>query len=116
MALWDVQVDARDGRIIAVRPAGFRHWGTGDDVSPLRVLRDQELGLDYDRKVEISLERGGDGLTRDKRELERAAVLAEAPKEEVAAELPKLTVAQLDAEIQRRGYKPLSLAQALSEV
>lgn len=113
MALWDVQVDARDGRVVAVRPAGFRHWGTGDDVPPLKINRAQDLGLTYDRTVAVSLDAGGNGTDKSERELRAAEALPDAPLADVAKELPRLTVAQLDAEIQRRGYKPISLAQIM---
>ena len=113
MALWDVQRDTRDGRIVAIRPAGFKGWGTGDNVKPLAVAQ-EELGLTYFDKVAVSLEKGGDGLTKSAKALADSAAVDSIVAEKPAEILPKLTVADIDAEIQKRGYKPLSLASVVA--
>ncbi len=115
MAKWDVQRDTRDNRIIAIRPEGFKGWGTGDKVKPLAVAV-EDLGLTYFDKQAVSLEFGGDGLTKSAKDLAASvavdSVVAEKPAEVVA----KLTIADIDAEIQKRGYKPLSLASVVEAV
>lgn len=134
MALWDIQRDSRTGQIVMIRPEGWfakrlaeslknsatkdkdgKPWSClqADYVFPFAITT-EELGLDYFAKVDASLEMGGDGLTKSAKDLAddstADALVATKPTEV----LPKFTVAQLDAEIQRRGYKPISLAAAMA--
>jgi hypothetical protein len=125
MALFDVQRDTQDGRIVSIRPANYwrdlrkrleaktdgRRYPMADDQPPFAITQ-EDLGIAYLDKVEISLERGGDGLTKTRKDLIREAEVLEAP-EKVAA---VLTVEQIEAEIVKRGYKPLTLADAIEAV
>jgi hypothetical protein len=103
MGLWDVQRVVATGQIVAIRPAGFKRWGTGDNAGNLKITQ-EELGLTYFDKDAASLEKGGDGVSKTAKQLQAEATIQAAPAEAAKA----LTVEQLDAEIQARGYKPIS--------
>jgi hypothetical protein len=127
MALWDIQRDSRDGRILCIRPSGYfaarlaeslKDSLTKDkdgkpvsciaDHLPPFVITTEELGPTYFEKDAISAEKGGDGLTKTAKQLAVESTV----KAEPVTSIKVLTVEQLDAEIQARGYKPISPASS----
>jgi hypothetical protein len=134
VALWDVHRDVRDNRIIAIRPAAWfakrlaeslknsltkdkdgKPWSClqADYEFPFAVTT-EELGTTYFDKDAVSLEKGGDGLTKTAKELAMASEIKDDSAAAVTA-AKALTVEQLDTEIQARGYKPISRVAAVIE-
>jgi len=127
--LWDVQRDVRTGQAVMIRPAGWfaerlaeslaTSTAKGKDGKPWSCWQcnvefpfaiTQEEVAGNPTKDSVSLEHGGDGLTKTAKQLADASNLAALVAEKPAEVSGALTVAQLDAEIQKRGYKPISLA------
>lgn len=129
MSLWDVQRDTRTGQIVMIRPADWfakrlaeslknsvtkdkdgKPWSClqADYEFPFAITQEEVAG--NPTKDSVSLEHGGDGLTKTAKQLAQAAAIADVLKAAPTEVSGALTVAQLDAEIQKRGYKPISLA------
>ena len=131
MALFDIQRDVRTGQAVMIRPAGWfakelaKSLATsltkGKDGKPWSCW---QCNVEYPFAITqeevagnptvdtVSLEHGGDGLTKTAKQLAASAVVLDAAKAAPTEVSAALTVADLDAEIQKRGYKPISLAAA----